>query len=64
MHAYHERWRIFMVLYFEMRRLPWFIKPFKAKWKKTLANLKPFCTTTIGELIYHHDSRLPRSSGN
>ena len=27
MHAYYERWRIFMALYYEMSR-------FKAKWKK------------------------------
>ena len=42
-HAYHERWRIFMALYVEMRRLPWF----KVKWKKTLANLEPLCATNI-----------------
>ena len=23
-HAYHERWRIFMALYFQMHWLPWF----------------------------------------
>ena len=56
MHTYHERWRIFMVLYFEMCWLLWFNL---AKWKKSLANLEPFCATTIGELIYHHDGRLP-----
>ena len=34
-----------MVLYFEMHLLPWF----KAKWKKALANLEPFCAMDIGE---------------
>ena len=51
-----------MALYFEMRWLPWFnrLKRNRAKWKKSLANLEPFRTTTFGELIYHHDSRLPQ----
>ena len=44
-HTYHERWYIFMELYFEIHQLPWF----KAKWKKTLANPQPFSVANIGE---------------
>ena len=55
-HAYHEWWHIFMVLYFEMHRLPWFT----VKWKKALAIPEPFYAMDMVKLIYHHVSRLPK----
>ena len=43
MHAYHEHWCIFMVLYFEMHRLPWF-KLFKQGVVTLVVLVEPFAT--------------------
>ena len=51
-HTYYERWRIFMVLYFETRPLPWF----KAKWKKAWEDVsQPGTLYTINMFIKESD---------